>query len=206
MIGRTKKGKQNDKRRIITPGFFETCAVDYGGRVDSRRMNKSDFAIIDQWKKDGYVLFGRIYSKDIPDRSHWVEFSNLAWNDAHAERKARFKRMNDKRKWRKTEEALLETAEAPNTQSMSVAQISEEMEQAASDVSPSSYISESQVMEWARQLREADAQQRISVVPQYLQNIIRKIDDATEAARKNGSVELTGFILARLIILQETML
>jgi hypothetical protein len=91
--------------------FLETCAVDYGGRVDSRRMNKGDFAVVDEWKKDGYVLFGRIYSKDITDRSHWVELSNVAWNDAHAERKARFKRINDKRKWNKTEEARLDIAE-----------------------------------------------------------------------------------------------
>lgn len=44
------------------------------------------------------------------------------------------------------------------------------------------------------------------MVPQYLQNIIKKIDDAIEAARKNGSAEITGLILARQIILQETKL
>ena len=64
-----------------------------------------------EYSTDGYMLFGRIYSKDITDRSHWVELSNVAWNDAHAERKARFKRMNEKRTWSKTEEARLDTAE-----------------------------------------------------------------------------------------------
>ena len=86
--------------------FLETCCVDYGGRVDSRRMNKADFDIVDNWKQDGYLLFGRIRHSDISEhRSHWTEFSNRAWNDAHAERKARFKRINDKRQWEKTEEA-----------------------------------------------------------------------------------------------------
>jgi hypothetical protein len=91
--------------------FLETCAVDYGGRVDSRRMNKEDFAIVDEWKKSSYVLFGRIYSKDITDSSHWVELSNVAWNDAHAERKARFNRINEKRTWSKTEEARQDNIE-----------------------------------------------------------------------------------------------
>ena len=87
--------------------FLETCAVDYGGRVDSRRMNQTDFDIINDWKKKDYLLFGRIRSKDITtNRSHWVELSDTAWNDAHSERKARFKRINEKRTWNKTDEIL----------------------------------------------------------------------------------------------------
>lgn len=44
------------------------------------------------------------------------------------------------------------------------------------------------------------------MVPQYLQNIIKKIDDAIDEARKSGSAEITGLLLARLIITEETKL
>jgi len=43
-------------------------------------------------------------------------------------------------------------------------------------------------------------------VPTYLQNIIKKIDDAIESARKSGSGDISGLLLARLIITQETNL
>jgi hypothetical protein len=44
------------------------------------------------------------------------------------------------------------------------------------------------------------------MVPAYLQNIIKKIDEAIEAAQKSGSAEITGLLLARQIISQETRL
>lgn len=91
--------------------FLETCAVDHGGLVDSRHMNTSDFSLTEQWSKDGFISFGRItfsdmekYSKHSYKASHWVSFSDEAWNLAHQERKNRSKRMFENRSWTKTDE------------------------------------------------------------------------------------------------------
>lgn len=93
-----------DKHELSLLLYLETCAVDHGGKVDSRYMNAADFSIVEGWKKSGYVSFGRICYKDITNRSHWVELSEAAWNSAHAERKERYKRINGRRTWKKTEE------------------------------------------------------------------------------------------------------
>jgi hypothetical protein len=89
--------------------FLETQATDYGGRVDVRHMNEDDMNIADKWNKDGFLKFGRIRFKDIRQAgtrhsTHWVVLSDKAWKDAHEERKARAKRMYDKRDWKTTEE------------------------------------------------------------------------------------------------------
>ena len=79
--------------------YFETVAVDYGGLVESRRMNATDFEIADQWDKTGFVRFGRLYSKDIKTTpgtgtrfDHWSVLSDEAWVEAHRARRARAKR------------------------------------------------------------------------------------------------------------------
>ncbi len=85
--------------------FLEVCATDFGGKVDAQHMNDDDFKIVEEWKKDGYVMFGRICSADITkNKGYWVELTDRAWTDAHQERKARFQRINDKRTWKKTQE------------------------------------------------------------------------------------------------------
>ena len=90
--------------------YLETCAVDYGGSVEAQRMNGDDFLIADSWVNSGFIRFGRIRSKDIMSHkgnrrvTHWVELSDAAWALAHAERRARFKRLNDKRWWKTTDE------------------------------------------------------------------------------------------------------
>ncbi len=85
--------------------YLETRAVDYGGRVDMRRMNKQDADEIDKWVKDGFIHFGRISYDDFNGNgTHWVELTDGAFDMAHAERKARAIRMMNNRRWTKTGE------------------------------------------------------------------------------------------------------
>ena len=83
--------------------FFETCAVDYSGRINTHRMNESDFAIAKNWNESGFIGFGRIVFKDHNSQgSCWVELSEDAWSLAHQERRARQAR--NPRRYKKTAE------------------------------------------------------------------------------------------------------
>lgn len=78
--------------------YFETQAVDYGGKLESVRMNTDDFAIAKRWNEAGFVQFGRIAFHDIKKnagvaRDHWCVLSDEAWKLAHAERRARCERV-----------------------------------------------------------------------------------------------------------------
>lgn len=68
--------------------YLETCAVDTGGLVIGARMNKEDFQIVEIWKNEGFLNFGRIAMADIQKdtytpHDHWVELSEKAWQMAH---------------------------------------------------------------------------------------------------------------------------
>lgn len=85
---RTLDTMSKDERSLLL--FFETCAVDYGGKIDVRHMNKEDMDIAKKWNKEGFVKFGRIKFHDIIGKhTHWCEFSEEAWKLAHQERRAR---------------------------------------------------------------------------------------------------------------------
>lgn len=83
--------------------YMETQAVDYGGKLQSVRMNADDYEIAKRWNESGFVLFGRIAANDISTRgdageyprTHWCVLSEEAWAAAHAERRARCKRLMD---------------------------------------------------------------------------------------------------------------
>jgi hypothetical protein len=92
-----------DERSLLL--FFETAVVDYGGKLNTAHMNNVDMEIADRWTKEGFVTFSRIRLADISsDKTHAVFFSEDAWNLAHQERRARFNRMEEKRKWVTTAE------------------------------------------------------------------------------------------------------
>jgi len=92
-----------DERSLLL--FLESCTVDQGGRVDSRRMNKEDFDLAKKWADSGFVEFGRVVHADIfRSLSHWCQLSEEAWKLAHEERIARSKRLWEKRNWKKTRE------------------------------------------------------------------------------------------------------
>jgi len=83
--------------------FFETCAVDYAGRVNPQRMNDWDHKIVDGWVKSNFVDYGRIASKDHNRQgSNWVVLSDSAWTLAHEERRARYER--NERRYQTTKE------------------------------------------------------------------------------------------------------
>jgi len=84
----------SDERNLLL--YLEVRAVDQGGLVDTKHMNKEDMEIAEKWDKEGFVKFGRIKFHSIAESSHWCELSDEAWNIAHAERKARCKRIMSK--------------------------------------------------------------------------------------------------------------
>ncbi len=81
-----------DERGLLL--YFECQAVDYGGKIDLRRMNEIDMDIAKTWNENGFVRFGRIAARDIqklPSNvfSSWCVLSEDAWTEAHRERRAR---------------------------------------------------------------------------------------------------------------------
>ena len=84
-----------DERSLLL--YLECQAVDYGGKIDPRRMNKRDFEIVRQWDEEGFIQFGRIKASDIAHNfANWVVLSENAWEEAHRERRARFVRVEGK--------------------------------------------------------------------------------------------------------------
>ena len=80
-----------DERSLLL--FFETCVVDFTGRVDTRRMNQQDEENAKRWNNDDFIGYGRIVVKDHNSQgSRWVEFTDDAWALAHQERRARHAR------------------------------------------------------------------------------------------------------------------
>jgi hypothetical protein len=98
-----------DERSLLL--YLETCATDYGGTVDQRHMNDEDREILERWTREGFMQSGRIcfhdaetLSRHTRKVSHWVVLSDVAWTAAHAERRARYERLEAKRTWMRTEE------------------------------------------------------------------------------------------------------
>ena len=96
-----------DERSLLL--YFETQSVDHTGKVDPRRMDIHDTAIAKRWNESGFVRFGRLASECITRGfgnyfNYWCELSEEAWELAHEERRARHKRMYEKRTWYSTQE------------------------------------------------------------------------------------------------------
>jgi hypothetical protein len=97
------KNLTKEERSLLL--FFEAVAVDYGGKLNPAHMNEDDLKIAEKWTKKEFILFGRIYSKDITsDRTHWCLLMGEAWQLAHEERQARHKMLWEKRDWMTTYE------------------------------------------------------------------------------------------------------
>ena len=78
----------SDERNLLL--YLETRAVDYGGLVDTKHMNKEDMDIAKKWNEEGFLKFGRIRFHSITSAgTYWCELPNEVWNLAHTERKAR---------------------------------------------------------------------------------------------------------------------
>lgn len=93
-----------DERSLLL--FLETRATDHGGKVATVHMNKEDFEIAERWTAKGFVEFRRIPFHDINNKvprpkvcTYFVTLSEEAWTAAHAERRARCKRIRSKIGW-----------------------------------------------------------------------------------------------------------
>lgn len=87
-----------DERSLLL--FFETAAVDCGGKVNTAHMNAEDIKIAKDWTNEGFVTFSRIVFKHINGvTSYSVVLSDDAWRIAHEERKERFNRLYSKKSW-----------------------------------------------------------------------------------------------------------
>jgi hypothetical protein len=102
-----------DKKGLSLLLFLETAAVDQGGKVNIAHMNESDMTLAEGWHEAGFIGFGRIIAADCSPRgTHWVHLSDDAMTAAHAERKARAKRMWHSRLYITTEEKREDAANA----------------------------------------------------------------------------------------------
>ena len=83
--------------------YLETCLVDSRGFIQPARMNDTDWEIMDGMKEGGLIDFGRRLYKDIRAysigaggaKTHWVKFSDQAWQLAHKCRQERGERHVD---------------------------------------------------------------------------------------------------------------
>lgn len=92
-----------DEQSILM--YLETCCVDYGGKVDMRKVNPTDMEIIKKWQAEGWLDFGRIrFSDHIANRTHWVTLSGDLWEMACRLRRERADRLYQGRTWEKTDE------------------------------------------------------------------------------------------------------
>lgn len=80
--------------------YFETCLVDSYGRVDGRRINKEEVDVAQKWTNEDFVKFGRLSMKTIDSSrgdahryTHYIRFSNEAWEITHQLRRERSGRM-----------------------------------------------------------------------------------------------------------------
>lgn len=74
--------------------YFETCAVDQGGRVDMRKMNQPDREAADGMKLAGVIKFERVPAALIEGHStYYVELTPLGWEMAHQLRRERSERV-----------------------------------------------------------------------------------------------------------------
>lgn len=95
-----------DERNLLL--YIETRAVDYGGSLDNRHLNEGDMKILERWKEEGFIDFGRIAFKTTPEFCKtftlWATLTEEAWKEAWTERIARFTRVYENRRWMTTEE------------------------------------------------------------------------------------------------------
>ena len=82
--------------------YFETCLVDHYGRLEGQRMNSLDIKIAEAFNKNGLIKFGRLSMEAIQRLrgdprgtiyTHYVRFTDKAWELAHKFRRERSERM-----------------------------------------------------------------------------------------------------------------
>ena len=92
--------------------YIETCAVDYIGTIDRKKINDEEFEQLEEWKKTGFLkVFERIYSKKILKiqktssrvPTHICKLSRRALRQAQRERRTRIERTwkKESHKWKR---------------------------------------------------------------------------------------------------------
>jgi hypothetical protein len=89
-----------DERSLLI--YVESVSVDYGGLVDSRKINAADRVILKRWHDTQFVFFSRITWNSVQmlhdhNNTDLVRLSDEAWKLASEERKARYVRISSKR-------------------------------------------------------------------------------------------------------------
>lgn len=98
------KPKTKDEKNLLL--FLESMAVDNEGRIDSRKLNDEDHAILEKWMASQYAETGRIAFRDVRGyETLWVHLSEKAHIDAHQLRKERADRLWAKKNYLTTAEA-----------------------------------------------------------------------------------------------------
>ena len=77
--------------------YLESCSVNYEGEVAGVRMNEDDHREIDKMVAEGLITFGRLSYSRVEEsresynvaRTHWVRFTDEAWDIVHGFRKER---------------------------------------------------------------------------------------------------------------------
>ncbi|WP_323120020.1 hypothetical protein [Burkholderia alba] len=95
--------------------YAESCSVEYGGLLEGMRMNDDDLTALRKFADAGILAFGRVPAKLLGPLSdfggkptHWITFTDEAWQLAHALRRQRAARGSASRT--KVDEALAERA------------------------------------------------------------------------------------------------
>lgn len=98
------KGLDKDEESLLL--YFETCLVDNFGRVEGIRMNDIDHVNMKRFVESGLIEFGRLKAKEIEKLrkinmrrrwTHYVRFTDKAWEIAHKLRRERSDRMIETR-------------------------------------------------------------------------------------------------------------
>ncbi|MDN7965596.1 hypothetical protein QZM92_26810 [Burkholderia multivorans] len=100
------------ERSIIL--YAESCCVDCGGLLEGIRMNADDMTALRKFADAGILTFGRIPARllgplsGLREPTHWITFTEEAWQLAHALRRERAARVTASR--RKVDDALAQRA------------------------------------------------------------------------------------------------
>ncbi|MCA8048056.1 hypothetical protein BLA18110_02089 [Burkholderia lata] len=91
------------ERSIIL--YAESCSVEYGGLLEGMRMNDADLVSLGRFEDAGILSFGRVPAALLEPLSHygrkpthWVTFTDEAWQLAHLLRRERAARGSASRK------------------------------------------------------------------------------------------------------------
>lgn len=91
-----------DWKEISLLLYFETCVVDSKGLFEAKHVSSADFILAGKLREEGLIDWGRIPAEVILAKgesnpawrsTHWVWFSDEAWEITHKARRAKAERI-----------------------------------------------------------------------------------------------------------------